>query len=80
MKKEIPALQPVESSNIEAIGHEGDQLFVRFKGGGLYAYSGVPARIGVEMAGAKSPGSYFHANVRSRFAGERVVEEKGEDE
>ena len=38
----IPSLTPVTSSNIEAIGHQGSQLFIRFRGM-TYRYEHVSA-------------------------------------
>lgn len=56
--------QPVKSSNIEAIGHEGSTLAVKFKSGGTYHYHGVTKEqfdglskaesIGKAMAGIKA--------------------------
>ena len=32
----------VSSSNLDAVGYEKGTLYVRFKNGSLYSYSGVP--------------------------------------
>jgi hypothetical protein len=34
-------MHPVKSSHIEAVGHEGEVMHVRFKGGRTYSYDGV---------------------------------------
>jgi hypothetical protein len=65
--KGIPALTPVTSSNIEAIGHNGSRLFVRFKGGGLYSYQGVPEEVYREGLKMESVGSWFRASVRGHY-------------
>lgn len=63
MKKQIDIeLQPVESSNIEAIGHDPatKTLRIRFKSGGTYDYPDVSAKKHQDLVGAKSLGQYFH--------------------
>lgn len=64
----------VESSNIHSVGYDGDTetLVVRFHGGTVYAYDGVPARVALAFMEADSHGSYFHANIRDRFDAEKI--------
>lgn len=57
-------LQRVKSSNIEAIGHEGETLVVRFRGGAVYEYEAVPAEIAAKLVQAKSLGSAFALLIR----------------
>jgi len=59
----------VKSSNIEAIGHEGDTLAVRFKGGKVYHYAGVSAEEFDGLCGAESCGSHFAKNIRAKYKG-----------
>lgn len=63
----IPPLTPVSSSNIEAIGHDGDNLHVQFKGGGHYVYQGVPASVHAAALAAPSVGKFINANVRGKY-------------
>jgi hypothetical protein len=65
MKK--PALTPVQSSNIDAVGFDNYGLHVRFKGGGLYSYPDAPKALHDEMLRAESVGSFFRANVSGKF-------------
>lgn len=60
-------LKPVKSSNIEAIGHDGASLIVKFKSGGTYHYHDVPPEHHDAMLAADSPGGYFHAHVKGKF-------------
>jgi hypothetical protein len=62
-------LEPVQSSNIAAIGHdpEKNQLVVQFKSGATHAYEGVSAEDHAALIGAESVGKHFHANIRNRF-------------
>jgi hypothetical protein len=50
-------LSPVKSSSVEALGHHGTTLAVRFDGGGLYHYAGVSAEQYQKLLNAKSIGA-----------------------
>lgn len=63
----LPPLTEVKSSNVEAIGHAGDRLFVRFKSGHTYSYEGVPASLYHEGLQAESPGRWFREHVRGKY-------------
>ena len=60
-------LQPVNSSNIAAIGHdpEASQLHVAFKNGGTYVYDGVSPDQHKALIEADSIGSHLHKHFRS---------------
>lgn len=62
-------LKPVLSSNLQAVGHDAEkqELLVEFKGGGLYAYDGVPSELYEELIKAKSIGSYFSKEIKDKF-------------
>ncbi|MFZ5783984.1 MAG: KTSC domain-containing protein [Pseudomonadota bacterium] len=62
----------VTSSNIEAIGHDGQTLAVKFRNGGLFHYPGVPASEYEAMLRAESIGKHFHANIRGKFPGTKA--------
>lgn len=61
-------LHPVESSNIEAVGHDPatNTLRIRFKSGGTYDYADVTAKKHQEMLSAESLGQHFHRQIRGR--------------
>jgi len=61
-------LKPVNTSNIEAIGHDpaSNTLAVRFKGGSVYHYDNVPAEKHAALMAAPSIGSHFHQQIKSR--------------
>lgn len=69
-----PKMQPVESSNIQAIGYtpgpDGKPgiLKVEFKGGTVYVYGDVPADVWEALLDAPSKGSYLAKNIRGVFA------------
>jgi len=54
----------VESTNVEAIGWEDDVLYVKFKKGGTYQYTGVPKLLWDAFKAAESKGKFFHGRIR----------------
>ena len=71
----IPPLVPVESSNLAAVGYAPATatLYVEFLGGGLYAYSGVPADVHAGLMAAESKGAYLSAAVKVKGANGKLV-------
>ena len=65
-------MTPATSSNIEAVGHDGKHLYVRFKGGSVYRYE-APESHHPMMLAAESVGQYFHQNIKSKFKGEQIA-------
>lgn len=67
----MPKMVPVRSSNIQSLGHDGKNLVVRFNGGTLYRYAGVPTDVyqaGLEVAEeGGSVGSWFSGAIRGRY-------------
>jgi len=63
----LPEMAPVKSSNVEAIGHAGDELFVRFKSGGTYIYSGVSAAMHKLVMEADSIGKFVASEIRGKY-------------
>lgn len=60
-------LEPVESSNIDAIGfHPELGIVVRFRNGSTYAYPNSTEAEMAEFRNAPSKGRWFHRNLRSR--------------
>lgn len=69
----MPVLDPVQSSNIEAMGHDGKHLFIRFKSGGaVWKYHDVSPEIYAEMKGSGSIGKYHGSFIRPNHRGEKV--------
>lgn len=60
-------MHPVKSSNIEAIGHDGDTLHVKYKNGGTYTYAGVSESTFHAVKSAESVGRFLHANVKGKY-------------
>lgn len=64
----VPKLTPVKSSNVAALGHSGNRLFVRFNGGGLYSYDGVSEDLYREGLAAESAGRWFREKIQGTFS------------
>lgn len=70
----IPDMQPVSSSNIEAIGYDAENqtVYVQFLNGSTYAYKGVPEHEFENLRTASSVGSYLNRNYKNIYPYERV--------
>jgi hypothetical protein len=66
-------MHPVKSSHIEAIGHEGTTMHVRFKGSGTYAYDGVTSEGFEKLKGAASVGKHL---AKMNVTGKKIVVKK----
>ena len=66
--------QDVESGNMESAGYspESKTLEIRFKGGGLYSYAGVPQSAYDGLMSAESKGKYFYANIKNSYKWKKV--------
>lgn len=68
----LPDLEPVKSSNIDALGHDGTHLFVRFHNGAVWRYADVSPAIFIEMKNSGSVGRYLAEFIKKNHKGERV--------
>lgn len=70
----LPDLTPIEnSSNLRAVSHQGDTLYVQFlSGDAIWKYTGVPASIFEQMMGADSKGSFFSKFIKSQYPAEKL--------
>lgn len=61
-----PAMLDVESSQIEAVGHDeaSSALLVRFKNHSVYQYQNVGKELFQALLGAESVGKFFHAEIK----------------
>ena len=69
----IPEMIPVESSNVDSVGYDGVNLFVKFKPNSLYVYFDVPSFIYEELMVAESKGSFLHQYVKKSYRYEKLV-------
>lgn len=70
----MPEMQPVSSSNIEAVGydHENQAVYVQFLTGSLYVYKGVPEHEFENLRTAPSVGSYLNVYYKNVYPHERA--------
>jgi len=62
----------VSSSDISSVGYDSGTMHIRFRSGGIYAYSGVPQSVYSGLMSAPSKGRYFHARIRGRYGERRI--------
>ena len=69
-----PAMTPVESSSLAAIGFDGtvNELYVSFRNGTVYRYFQVPSSVHRALLSAPSLGRYFNETVRDRYPSQRL--------
>lgn len=65
----MPDMTYVDSSNIEQIGYDSDnmELHVLFKNAALYVYTDVPVQIFEELLVAPSKGSFLNREVKGVY-------------
>jgi hypothetical protein len=70
----MPDMQPVNSSNIAAIGYDAENqaVYVQFLNGSTYAYKGVPEHEFENLLTAPSVGSYLNRNFKNVYPYERA--------
>lgn len=61
-----PEMISVESSQIEAVGHDeaSSALLVRFKNHSVYQYQNVGKELFQALLAAESVGKFFHAEIK----------------
>ena len=67
-------MEPVNSSNVAAVGYDEDSqtLQVEFNNGSTYQYFDVPKAIYDGLYHANSVGGYLNANIKGSFRFSRV--------
>lgn len=68
-------LEPVESSNIEAIGHDPatNTLRVRFRSGGTYDFHHVSVEKHQKLMASESKGKHFQTHIRHHHDFRKVL-------
>lgn len=62
----------VESSNVQVVGHDGTDLYVRFINGTEYKYEGVSEEEFIKLRDAASVGKHLNAYIKPRYNYEQV--------
>lgn len=65
----MPEMIYVDSSNVEAIGYDGDtqELHVQFVSGGTYVYHDVPRNVFDDLMSAASKGSFLNREIKNVY-------------
>lgn len=65
---------PVVSSDLASIGYDAatQTLEIEFKATGVYRYFSVPAEVYEALRTTPSPGKFFLANIKGKFAWEKA--------
>lgn len=68
-KPNLPEMQPSQSTTIVQHGYDPakQQMFVQFKNGNLYRYSGVPQKVFDSYNESESQGSFHSSNIKGRY-------------
>jgi hypothetical protein len=67
-------LKPVVSSNVRAVGTEGDDLIVMFQNGKAYRYLGAAGKA-EELRAAESVGKFMNAAIKPAFEFAKIENE-----
>jgi hypothetical protein len=62
-------MTPVTSEAAEAIGHDGQNLHVTYRGGRTYVHPGVPAALHKRLMDAPSKGKFIAQYIRDQYPG-----------
>ena len=62
----------VDSSHIQSIEHNGENLYVHFKNGAIYEYDGVTEQMAQRMLNAPSKGRFLWAYIRDKYPYRKV--------
>jgi hypothetical protein len=70
-------MKPVASSNLAASGYDpaSSTMYIRFRGGELYAYKNVPLIVYLGLAESASKGEFLKSQIIPYFACSKVAEE-----
>lgn len=68
----IPELTSVDSTNLKAVGYDGQNLFVEFGKGTIYVYYEVPLELYTELLKAESKGKYLNSNIKNIYRYEKI--------
>lgn len=69
----IPTMVPVQSSNVESIGYQPNELHVRFKKGGHYVYYGAADDLHEALLTSESKGRFIGEHLKGKFETKRLL-------
>ncbi len=69
----LPTMVPVQSSNVESIGYQPNELHVRFRAGGHYVYDGTNAELHQALLAAESKGRFIGQHLKGKFTSRKLM-------
>ena len=64
----------IQSNNIVSVGYDSETEILEIEfNNGAYQYSGVPKVVHSGLMSASSAGSYFHRNIKDKYACVKVM-------
>lgn len=63
---------PANSSNLCAVGYDGQTLRIQFHSGGVYDYLNVPESVYHGLMNASSKGSYHAAHIKNAYTYRKI--------
>lgn len=74
MAKHLPPLSPVSSTALKGRHYDPESrtLTLQFASGEVWEYDNVPMERAEALAGAASPGSFFHKRIRGQYNGRKL--------
>ena len=71
-------MDPVKSSNIEAIGYNKatESLVIRFRNKSEYLYPKVPKATYDSIMASESKGSFFHTEIKQKYEGVKIKQKE----
>jgi hypothetical protein len=75
LKNQMDKYQPVESSNLKAVGVKGDYLVIFFNNDTVYRYPSCSS-LYEELISAPSVGRFFREHVKTQQAYQRINDDE----
>ena len=65
----------VNSSDLNAVKVNGNNLVIMFKSGGMYEYMGAVCEY-YNLLNSNSKGKYFHQFIKNKYQEKKLIEER----
>ena len=69
----LPDMIPVDSTDLESVGYDGQNLFVQFKRNAVYIYFQVPESLYRDLLAADSKGKFLNKHIKGIFDYKRIA-------
>ena len=65
-------LKKVKSSNIDSVGYENENLYIKYQSGAIYKYKNVPKVIYESFIDSDSKGRFMNSEIKNKYLFERL--------